>query len=314
MASPLPSKFLSSSSRLIDKLQELKTKRKALILSHNYNRKEVQEAADFVGDSFELALQATRSPAPVILFCGVSFMAETAFILNPEKTVLMPDPKAGCPLADMITASELRETKKEHPGAPVLCYVNTSAEVKAESDVCCTSSNALRIIEKLESDEILFVPDRSMGEWLQTKTRKRILLWPGYCPTHHRILPEEVAALKKRYPGALVLAHPENTAGIVALADYIGGTGGMAKFARESSATQFIVATEEGMLHRMRRESPQKEFFHPSKRGICPNFKLNTLEKMVWALEEMQHRVAVPEEIAVKARKALESMMELSLA
>jgi quinolinate synthase len=296
---------------LREKIAKLRKERNAVILAHNYQNPEVQDAADFVGDSLGLSFQAARTDAAVIVFCGVHFMAETAKILSPGKTVLLPDPDAGCPMADMITAEDLRDLKREHPRARVLCYVNTSAAVKAESDFCCTSANAETMVrEALAGEgEILFVPDRHLAGCVSERTGRTLIAWNGFCPTHARILPGDIERAGRRHPGAAVLAHPECTAEVRALADLVASTEGMCRYAKEAAVREFIVATETGILHRMRKESPGKAF-HPAAAGaVCPNMKRITLEKVLRALEEGVHEIVVPEEIAARARGAIDRML-----
>lgn len=296
---------------LLDRLKELKRQRQALILAHNYQRGEVQDAADFVGDSLGLSRQAARTDAAVILFCGVNFMAETAAILCPDKKVLVPDRNAGCPMADMITPRELRRFKAEHPGALVVCYVNSSAEIKAESDICCTSANAVEVVKRLPTDrKIIFIPDQSLGDYTARQAGRELLLWPGYCPTHHRILAKDIRQRLAEHPGAEVVVHPECTADVIALADHVASTSGMLRVCGESDATEFVIGTEIGLLHRLRKENPGKRFHPASDLAGCPNMKLNTIEKMVWALEDMGPEVTVPEQTASRARKAIERMVE----
>ena len=298
---------------LLEKLAALKRERKAIILAHNYQRGEVQDAADYVGDSLGLSRQAAATDAEVILFCGVDFMAETAAILCPEKTVIVPDRHAGCPMADMVTVRQLRCEKEKHPSAVVICYVNTSAAVKAESDICCTSANAEKIVKSVPGDrEIIFVPDQSLGAWAAEQAGRKVILWPGYCPTHHRILPEELERVRAAHPQAKVLMHPEAPAESVRLADYVGSTTGILRYCRESDAKEFIIGTENGILHRLKKENPGKYFYPASMLGDCPNMKLNTLEKMVWSLEDMEYRVTVPEEIRVMALGCIERMLAIS--
>ena len=296
---------------LIDKIIKLKERRNAVILAHNYELGEVQDIADFVGDSLELSQNAARTYADVIVFCGVHFMAETAFILSPDKIVLLPDINAGCLMADMATARELMKKKSEHPRALVVSYVNTTAEVKAESYTCCTSANAVRVVENLDTEEILFVPDRHLGHYVSTKTNKRMILWPGFCPTHARILSQHILRAKMEYPGAAVVVHPECRADVIALADEVLSTGGMVRYARESKAEEIIVGTEIGMIHRLRKEAPNKRFIPATEQAICPHMKLITLEKILWSLEEMAPRVKVPEEIRLKAKVAVDRMLEI---
>jgi quinolinate synthase len=296
---------------LINKISILKEKKNAIIIAHNYQRGEVQDIADFVGDSFGLSRNAAKTDADVIVFCGVHFMAETASILSPDKIVLIPDINAGCPMADMITAKELRKKKREHPNAVVVCYVNSSAEVKAESDVCCTSANAVNVIKNIASKEILFVPDQYLGHYASTKTSKKIILWPGYCHTHLKILTQNILRLRKEYPEAIVMVHPECRPEVIALADEVFSTGGMIKFARESNTNQIIVGTEKGIIHRLSKENPQKKFIPVSDNAICPNMKLTTLEKILWVLETMNNQIKVPEEIRVRAQSAVERMLTI---
>ncbi len=294
---------------LAEKILRLKKKRNAVILVHNYQLGEVQDIADFVGDSLDLSQRAAKTGADVIVFCGVHFMAETASILCPDKTVLLPDLHSGCPMADMITAPQLRAKKKEHPQATVVCYINSSAAVKAESDVCCTSANAVGVIESLDADEILFVPDQYLGHYVSTRTDKKMVLWPGFCPTHARILPEHIIQLRQEYPEAKVVVHPECKPGVIALADEVLSTSGMIKFAGREDVQQVIVGTEVGIIYRLRKENPDKKFIPVSEQAICPNMKLITLEKVLWSLEEMAPEVKVPEKIRLKAKKAVDRML-----
>lgn len=295
-----------------DKILALKDKRKAIILAHNYQNENVQDIADFVGDSLGLSQEAAKVKAEVIVFCGVHFMAETAAILSPEKMVLLPDMNAGCPMADMITAEALREEKKKNPEAAVVCYVNSSAEVKAECDVCCTSSNAINVVASIdEGRPILFAPDKYLGSYAAAKTKKDLILWPGYCPTHMKISADDIAAKKREYPEAEVLVHPECRSEVIARADYVLSTGGMLKRARESAAKAFIVGTEVGILHRLRKESPDKVFVPASKRAVCPNMKTITLEKVLWSLERMEFRVTVPAKIRERAFRAVDRMLRV---
>jgi len=300
-----------SNAKLLEEIQSLKKKRNAIILAHNYQLGEVQDIADFVGDSLELSQKAAKTDADVIVFCGVLFMAETASILSPDKTVLLTDIHAGCPMANMITAERLREKKKEHPRATVGCYVNTTAAVKAESDICCTSANAVQVIESLDAEEILFVPDQYLGHYVSTKTKKKIILWPGFCITHMRIQPQNIIALKQEYPQAKVVVHPECRPEVIALADEVLSTGGVIRFARETEAKEIIVGTEIGILHRLRKGNPDKKFIPASEQAICPRMKLTTLESILWSLQEMTTQVKVPEEIRLKAKVAVDKMMEI---
>jgi quinolinate synthase len=296
---------------LLGMIARWKQERQAVILAHNYQLGEVQDLADFVGDSLELSRQAARTEAPVIVFCGVRFMAETASILSPQKVVLHPDPSAGCPLANMINAEQLRALKAEHPGRPVVCYVNSSAEVKAESDLCCTSANAVAVVNAAPGEEVIFVPDRNLGAWVAGQTGKRLIIWDGYCPTHERIMPEQIEQLRDRHPEAVVMVHPECRPAVVALADEVLSTGGMLRFARISPAQELIVGTELGLIHRLEQENPGKRCYPVSRLTTCPNMKRITLEKVLWSLEDMKDQVVVPEPVRSRARRAIERMVEI---
>ncbi len=301
----------NSDAKLKEEIISLKTREIAVILAHNYQLGEVQDIADFVGDSLELSQKAAKTDADVIVFCGVYFMAETASILSPDKTVLLPDVHAGCPMADMITAEGLRQRKGELPGATVVCYINSSAEVKAESDVCCTSANAVKVIESLDAEDILFVPDQYLGHYISTKTAKRIIPWPGFCPTHVRIQPQYITNLRQEYPQAKVVVHPECRPEVIALADEVLSTGGMCRFASESEQEEIIVGTEIGIIHRLRKENPRKRFIPASEQAVCPRMKLITLESVLWSLQEMAPQVKVPEEIRLKSKVAVDRMLEI---
>jgi quinolinate synthase len=297
---------------LVEKINRLKRERNAVILAHNYQIPEVQDMADYVGDSLGLSVQASQTTSDVIVFCGVYFMAETAKILSPDRIVLIPDEKAGCPMADMITADQLRELKAEHPRAKVLCYVNTTAAVKAECDICCTSGNAEQVVRQAfrSEDEIIFVPDHYLAHYVSTQVGRDFITWKGFCPTHARILPENILSQKALHPGAKVMVHPECTAGVTELADEVLSTGGMLRYARETKEREFIVCTETGIIHRLKKENPGKFFYPVSERAVCPNMKLTTLEKVLWSLEEMQHEVTVPDHIMDQARKSLQRMLD----
>jgi len=298
-------------AELVEKILHLKSQRKAIILTHNYQLGEVQDIADFVGDSLELSQKAAQTDAEVIVFCGVHFMAETASILCPDKTVLLPDLNAGCPLADMISAESLRGRKRELPEASVVCYINSTAEVKAESDVCCTSANGVKVVESLDAEEILFVPDQYLGHYVSTKTNKKMSLWPGFCPTHARIQRHDITRLKLDYPQAKVLVHPECRPEVIALADEVLSTSGMCRFAQQTEAEDIIVGTEIGIIYRLRKENPGKKFLPVSEQAVCPTMKLINLEEIVWSLEEMANEVKVPEEIRVRAKVAVDRMLEV---
>lgn len=298
---------------VIQKIQEWKARRDAVILVHNYQLDEIQDIADILGDSLELSRKASEVSAEVIVFCGVHFMAETAAVLNPGRTVLMPVKEAGCPMADMITAPQLREMKADHPDAAVVCYVNSTAGVKAESDCCCTSANAADVIRSFDPDRpIIFVPDKYLGMYAAKQTGRELILWNGYCPTHVRIQAEDIARLKQRHPDAVAMVHPECTPEVQEAADDVLSTGGMVRVARESQARMFIVGTETGMLHRLRRENPTKEFYAVTDACVCPNMKRNRLENVLWCLEDMEPRITVPEDVREPARKAIENMLAVT--
>ncbi len=301
------------SPSLVEKIRDLRVRRKAVILAHNYQPPEVQDLADFCGDSLGLSIRASQTAAEVIVFCGVRFMAETAAILCPDKVVLLPDPDAGCPMADMITADELRRLKAEHPGAIVVCYVNSTAEVKAESDYCCTSANAVDVVRTIPQDRpVLFVPDQNLGRYAATQTGRELILWPGYCHVHAAITEEDVRGAKARAPRAVVMVHPECTEPVRLLADQILSTGGMLRFARQSRAGTIIVGTETGILHALKKENRDIRYVPASERAVCPNMKKISPEKILWALEDLRGRVTVPAEISAGARRSLERMTEVA--
>jgi quinolinate synthase len=290
-------------------IRRLARERNALLLAHNYQRDEIQEIADLTGDSLGLSMEAARTDREVIVFCGVHFMAESAAILAPEKIVLLPRPDAGCPMADMVTPEGLREMKSRHPGATVVTYVNSSAAVKAESDICCTSANAVRVVNSVASREVILVPDRNLGRYIADRTEKMCHFWEGYCPTHDRLQVADVQRATAEYPDAVFMAHPECPPEILALADHICSTSGMYDYARTSPATRFIVGTEAGILWRLRRENPGKEFYLPTSRLICPNMKLTSLEDVLRALQTMGPEITVPADVRERARGALERML-----
>ncbi|MDI6691626.1 MAG: quinolinate synthase NadA [Candidatus Bathyarchaeota archaeon] len=299
---------------LIDKIVELKKEKKAVILAHNYQRPEIQDIADYVGDSIELSRKAMEEKeAKIIVFSAVDFMAESAAILNPEKKVLLPSLGARCPMAQMLTVEEIKRWKALYPLVPVVLYVNTLASAKAYCDVCCTSANAVKVIESVNAETVLFGPDRNLADYVQRKTGKTIIPIPewGFCPTHLLFQPEDVQLLKMQYPEAVVMVHPECTLEMRNVADFIGSTSQMCRYARENNAKTFIVATEEGLLHRLRKNNPEKQFILAYEGAVCPNMKLNTLERLYTALKEEKHVITVPKAIAERARKALEKMFEL---
>lgn len=298
-----------SNTELRVQIAQLKKQHNAIILSHFYQRPEIQDVADYVGDSFGLSQQAAQTDADVIVFCGVRFMAEGAYILSPDKTVLLPEPEAGCPMADMADADGLRILKAQHPDAAVVSYVNTTAAVKAESDVCCTSANVLKVINSVPQDKVIFTPDRNMGRFIAAKTEKEVILWEGYCHTHNRLTAEDILKAKQDHPNALVMVHPECNPSVTELADYVMGTTGMLKLAGTKDVETFIVGTEMGLEHALKKEAPDKKFVFPSKKLVCANMKLNTLEKVANSLKTVTPKITVPEDIAAKARLALERML-----
>ncbi|HTZ10897.1 MAG TPA: quinolinate synthase NadA [Candidatus Margulisiibacteriota bacterium] len=294
------------------KIRKLKKERQAVILAHNYQLAEVQEVADFHGDSLELSRIAAKTEAKVIVFCGVHFMAETASILCPDKTVIMPDINAGCPMANMITALDLKKLKKEHPRAVAVGYVNTSAEVKAELDYCCTSTNAVAVVNALkDKEEIIFIPDKYLADYVSKHTGRELIAWNGFCPTHVKILPEDVKREKKFHPRAKVLAHPECIPEVLALADAVLSTSQMGKFAKETDAKEMIIGTEVGIIYRLKKDNPGKEFYPASERAVCPNMKRTTQEKILWSLEEMKEEVRVSDDIRERARTAIDRMLKI---
>ena len=300
---------------LVDKIVKLKRDKKAVVLAHNYQRPEIQDIADYVGDSIELSRKAMEEKeAEMIAFSAVDFMAESAAILNPDKKVLLPTLGARCPMAQMLTVDEIKRWKVLHPLVPVVLYVNTLASAKAYCDICCTSANAVEVIESLNAETVLFGPDRNLAEYVQRKTGKTIIPIPewGFCPTHLLFQPEDVQILKMQYPDAVVMVHPECSFEMQKVADFIGSTSQMCRHARESNAKTFIIATEEGLLHRLRKQNPEKQFILAYEDAVCPNMKLNTLEKLYMALKEEKYVVTVQEPIAKKARKALEKMLEIT--
>jgi quinolinate synthase len=299
---------------LAEKICKLKKEKKAIILAHNYQRPEIQDIADYVGDSIELSRKAMEEKeAKIIVFSAVDFMAESAAILNPEKKVLLPSLGARCPMAQMLTVDEIKRMKTLYPAVPLVLYVNTLASAKAQCDICCTSANAVKVIQSLDADTVLFGPDRNLAEYVQRKTGKKVIPIPewGFCPTHLLFQPEDVRILKMEHPEAAVMVHPECTFEMQKTADFVGSTSQMCKFAKECKAKTFVVGTEEGLLHRLRKDNAEKQFILAYEGAICPNMKLNTLERLYVALKEEKHVVAVPEPIAEQARKALERMLEL---
>jgi quinolinate synthase len=320
---------------LQQQILELKEQKRAIILSHNYQRDEVQDIADFVGDSLELSRIAATRECEMIIFCGVHFMAESASILSPDKTVLLPEIDALCPMADMINVDSprpvrksfpgfdnppayvypaefsLRDIKRQYPGVPVVAYVNTTAEVKAESDICCTSANVVKVIESLAGDEVICIPDKNLSLWAARNTKKKVIAWDGYCNIHERVTTDDVKKARSEHPGALVMAHPECRIEVLEMADHVTSTSGMLRYAHSSDAKEFIVGTEIGLMHRLRMENPEKEFYALRKDMICPNMKRTTLKSILRAFQENTYVVKVPEEIRVPAKRALDRMLEI---
>jgi quinolinate synthase len=297
--------------KLQQEIRSLLSQRDAILLAHNYMRDEVQEIADITGDSLALSMEAAKATAAVIVFCGVHFMAESAAILAPNKTVLLPRLDAGCPMADMVTAADLVALKAQHPGVPVVTYVNSSAAVKAVSDICCTSANAGKVVASLPDQEIIFVPDRNLGRYVAKNSAKTFHYWDGYCPTHERLTVAVVKEMKTANPDALFICHPECNPAVVDLADHVCSTSGMYDYCRANPAQQFLIGTEAGILYRLRQENPSKTFILASPALVCPNMKLTSLEDIRDALVTMSPRVTVPEEIRIPAKQALDRMLAI---
>ncbi|WP_336790726.1 quinolinate synthase NadA [Paenibacillus sp. MMO-177] len=294
---------------LRERLMQLKKERNAIILAHYYQRDEIQEVADFRGDSFLLAQKAAQTDADVIVFCGVHFMGESAKILAPNKTVIIPDERAGCPMADMVNVDGLRKLKAQHPNATVVTYINSSAEIKAETDICCTSANAVKVVNSVESDEVIWVPDKNLGHYVQQNTDKKMIIWEGYCNTHDMLTVKDVEEMKAKYPNAQFVVHPECRPEVVELGDFVGSTTAIIKYCKESDCQEFIVGTEDGTGYQLRLDSPNKTFHFASKYLVCPNMKVNNLKKLVKCLETMQPQIYVPDHVADEARKSLERML-----
>lgn len=293
------------------RIRKLAKEKNAVILAHNYQRPEVQDIADFVGDSLELSLLARDTKASVVVFCGVNFMAETAKILSPQKTILLPEAHAGCPLADMISPSQLEELKRQHPKAPVVCYINSSIETKILADVCCTSANGLKIVTSLPEEEVIFVPDEGLGSWIAEQTTKKVVLFPGHCPTHYLITPDDFSKARAKFPGVKTIVHPECPKKIRDLSDLVAGTGGMIRLSRELPDQQFLIGTEEGMIHRLKKACPDKEFILLSNRLYCPNMKKTTLSSIERALTENQYEIEVPQDQILKVKSMIDRMFEI---
>ncbi len=301
----------AGSADIIAEIRRLKEERGAVLLVHNYQPDEIQDIADITGDSLELSRAAATREEDVIVFCGVDFMAETAAILSPQKTVLLPAEHACCPMAQMISAPELQLAKERHPDAAVVCYVNTSAEVKAESDICCTSSNAVKVVNSVKEDEIIFVPDRNLGQYAQRFTKKKILPWEGYCIVHDRITPAQVIAARKAHPDAVLLVHPECRPEVIDLADHVASTSGIIREVCSSKKKEFIIGTEVGILYRLKKECPDKAYFPLDEKGICRNMKKTDLAKVRDSLLTLRPRITVPDDVAARARGAIERMLAL---
>ena len=304
-------------NELVEKINELKKQKKAVILAHCYQNAEIDEVADFVGDSLYLSQKANETDAEIIVFAGVYFMAQTAKLLSPDKKVLLPRLESGCRMADMIDLEQVREFKSKHPNIPVICYINSTAEVKSECDMCCTSSNAVKIVKTMQEkdgvDEVLFLPDTYLGKWVEQQLGNvKIITYPGFCPTHLQIKPKDILEARKKYPDAKVLAHPECHQEVTKLADYVGSTTGIMKYAIESDEKQFIIVTEKGVVDRLKRDYPEKEFILIKESIICPNMKWHTLQDIYNALEKEQHEIIVDEEIAKKAVTCINRMLEIS--
>jgi len=294
-----------------EKIEQLKKERRAIILAHNYQRGEVQEIADFLGDSLDLSQEAAGTEAELVIFCGVHFMAESASLLSPQKKIILPDLNAGCPLADMVTPEALKQRKRELPNAKVVCYINSSAAVKAESDICCTSANAVQVVNSLKEQRILFIPDKNLAHFVSRFTEKEIIPWEGYCITHHIVTAQEVLKARDNHPEAALIVHPECQPEVVDLADAVLSTSGMVKFAQESDYNEIIVGTEMGLVERLKRENPEKKFYLASSKFICPNMKLTTLEKVLQALESLQPEIRVEEPIRSLAKASLDKMLAI---
>jgi len=294
---------------IVEEINKLKKEKNAVILVHNYQRPEIQDIADFLGDSLGLAKQAAETKARIIVFCGVRFMAETAKILSPGKMVLLPKKEAGCPMADMITAEDLRRLKKNHPDAKVVSYVNTNADVKAESDVCCTSANAVKVVKNICAEKIIFTPDKNLAAYCQRFTDKEIIPWNGYCHVHERITKEEVLLAKEKFPDAFLLVHPECNPSVIDLADEVLSTGGMVSFVKKSDKKRFLIGTEEGLIYRLKKENPEKEFYAAGTAKMCRNMKLTTLNDVYLSLKEERYAIELPEGIIESAGKTLTAML-----
>lgn len=304
---------MRDTKKLVERIKELKKEKNAIVLAHCYQNVEIDEVADYVGDSLQLSRLAAQTDADIIVFGGVYFMAETAKILSPDKKVLLPKMDAGCRMSDMVDLQQIREFKSMYPNVPVVCYVNSSADVKAEADICCTSANAVHVVESMKVPKILFAPDKYLGTYVANQLGNvEVVTYPGYCPTHLAILVEDVEAMKQKYPNAKVLAHPECHQAVTKLADYIGSTTGIMKYAKESDAKEFIIVTEKGVVDRLSRDYKDKKFYLVSNKAVCPNMKKNTLDDILHVLETEENEIFVEEEIAAKAKRAIERMIAIN--
>lgn len=304
---------MRDTKKLVERIKELKKEKNAIVLAHCYQNVEIDEVADYVGDSLQLSRLAAQTDADIIVFGGVYFMAETAKILSPDKKVLLPKMDAGCRMSDMVDLQQIREFKSMYPNVPVVCYVNSSADVKAEADICCTSANAVHVVESMKVPKILFAPDKYLGTYVANQLGNvEVVTYPGYCPTHLAILVEDVEAMKQKYPNAKVLAHPECHQAVTKLADYIGSTTGIMKYAKESDAKEFIIVTEKGVVDRLSRDYKDKKFYLVSNKAVCPNMKKNTLDDILHILETEENEIFVEEEIAAKAKQAIERMIAIN--
>ncbi len=303
--------FTDMNNGTVERIKKLKKKHNAILLVHNYQVPEIQDIADFLGDSLDLAKKATATNADNIIFCGVDFMAESAKILNPDKNVIIPDKNARCPMAAMVDPVGLKKLKNEHPRAEVVAYINTTIETKTLSDICCTSANGVNVVKSLSANKVIFVPDKNLGAYIQRSiSDKEIIIWPGLCPTHHRIRKKQILNLKEKHPGAEILVHPECRPEVIDIADHAFSTMGMVNYAKESDTEEFIIGTEKELCYRLKKENPGKEFY-PIKSAICPNMKKITLEKVLNSLETLEPKVEFTEEIMQKARKPLQRMMDI---
>jgi quinolinate synthase len=297
---------------ITQEISKLANEKNAIILAHNYQIDEIQDIADFTGDSLELSQIAAKNNADMIVFCGVHFMAESACMLSPQKKVIIPDPTAGCPMADMVGPEDVIALKEQNPGAMVVTYINSTAAVKAQSDVICTSSNALKIVERVDADQIIFLPDKNLGSYVQRFTKKKIILWKGFCPTHEKFSREDLIAIREKHPGALVMVHPECRPEVIDMADEVLSTGHMVKFVQKTDKKKIIVGTEIGMIHKLKSVAPNIEYIPASDSFICPNMKKINLTVLLKGLQNEQTVVSVAPDIRDRAKKALDRMLELS--